>query len=137
MSRMIAGMKSQFPDALIPREAYEHLIPSMTCAVKDRHVLAAAVNRANVIVTDNIKDFPSRSVDKYQIKVVTPDTFVYNILALNQERFFRWYFINCDERARRAKLKGFLPITPKSLAMFFRNGPLPETGKRILELLKS
>ena len=136
MSRMVAGMKSQFPDATISREIYEHLIPTMTCAVKDRHVLAAAVDRANVIVTYNVKDFPASSVDKYKIKVLTPDKFVYNILVLNPEKFFRWYFINCDERAKRAKLRGFSPVTPKSLAMFFKNGPLPETGKHILELLK-
>jgi hypothetical protein len=58
MSRMIAGMKSQFPNATIPLKDYEHLVPAMTCAVKDRHVLAAAVDRANVIVTYNVKDFP-------------------------------------------------------------------------------
>jgi predicted nucleic acid-binding protein len=137
MSRMVAGMKSQFPDATIPKKTYEHLVSTMTCAAKDRHVLAAAVGRADVIVTYNVKDFPASSVDKYKIKVLTPDKFVCNILMLNPEKFFRWYFINCDERAKRAKLRGFAPVTPQALAKFFKNGPLPDTGQRILELLKS
>jgi hypothetical protein len=54
-------MAAYFPDA---REtSYEKLISSMTNHPKDRHVLAAAVaGRADVLVTENLKDFPPAAV---------------------------------------------------------------------------
>lgn len=42
---------------------YEGLIPAMTNHEKDRHVLAAAVRaNAELVVTDNKKDFPLSAV---------------------------------------------------------------------------
>ena len=50
-------MAAYFPDARVT--SYEELIGSMTNHPKDRHVLAAAVaGRADVLVTENLKDFP-------------------------------------------------------------------------------
>ncbi len=48
-----------FPDALV--ENYESLVNSLELPdEKDRHVLAAAIKtNANIIVTNNIKDFPA------------------------------------------------------------------------------
>src|SRR5271170_3360409 len=45
MAKMITGMNANFPDANTPRADFEHLIDSMTCDKKDRHVLAVAVVR--------------------------------------------------------------------------------------------
>jgi len=45
-------MEGAFPDAMVDRSLYEHLIPAMPNDVKDRHVLAAAVaSRADVLDT--------------------------------------------------------------------------------------
>lgn len=53
----LGQMATYFPDARVT--GYEELIGSMTNHPKDRHVLAAAVaGRADVLVTENLKDFP-------------------------------------------------------------------------------
>ncbi len=57
VSYLIDEMCGQFPEAMV--EGYEPLIPVMTNEERDRHVLAAAVVcRAQVIVTENLGDFP-------------------------------------------------------------------------------
>ena len=70
--RRVQMMSRAFPDALV--EGYEDLIPAMTNDPKDRHVLAAAVRSgAGVIVTANLKDFPTASTKRYEIEAVHPD----------------------------------------------------------------
>lgn len=80
-ARRIGYMRSAFPNA----EAvdYQALIGAMTCDVKDRHVLAAAVRSgAQVLVTFNLDDFPPPSVAGHDISVVHPDTFLLDQLDL-------------------------------------------------------
>lgn len=49
----------------------------------DRHVLAAAIRAGSaVIVTENIKDFPAKVLDPYNIEAQTPDTFVLHLIDL-------------------------------------------------------
>ena len=73
---------SAFPNADV--QAYGHLIESMTCHQKDRHVLAAAVKaEADVIVTFNLRDFPPESVERHRIEVQHPDDFLLNLHDLN------------------------------------------------------
>lgn len=70
-----------FEDALV--HGYEHLVGTMTCDPKDRHVLAAAiVGGANQIVTNNTRDFPLNSTQPYGIEVVDADTFLQNVFDL-------------------------------------------------------
>lgn len=53
---------------------------------KDRHVLAAAVReRAEVIVTTNLKHFPDDALKPYQIKALHPDDFLLDQLDLYEE----------------------------------------------------
>ena len=50
---------------------------------KDRHVLAAAVRGgAEVLVTENLRDFPTAVVRPYDIEVVSQDTFLLDQLDL-------------------------------------------------------
>jgi predicted nucleic acid-binding protein len=75
-----------FPDALV--ENYEGLIPALTLRdQKDCHVLAAAIKtNANVIVTNNIKDFPKEYLDSFGLIAKTADDFLTDIIDLNQEQ---------------------------------------------------
>ena len=77
-------MDRAVPDCLIT--GYEELIDSLTLPdPDDRHVLAAAiVGHADVIVTWNVKDFPSESLEAFDILVETPDTFVSHVLDLGK-----------------------------------------------------
>lgn len=77
----LAEMAVYFPDALVP--GYEGLIDSMTNHPKDRHVLAAAVaGRAEVLVTENLRDFPAEAVEQYGITVCGQDDFLLGLLEL-------------------------------------------------------
>jgi hypothetical protein len=74
-------MAAYFPDARVT--SYEELIGSMTNHPKDRHVLAAAVaGRADILVTENLKDFPPAAVADFGITVVGQDDFLSGLLDL-------------------------------------------------------
>ena len=81
VDHLCAEMQRAFPDADV--SGYRSLLDSMTCDPKDRHVLAAAVrSNAAAIVTFNLHDFPSLSVDPYQIDIIHPDDFLLDLLDL-------------------------------------------------------
>lgn len=65
---------------------YDDIVPSLNLPdPKDRHVLAAAiVARAAVIVTENIKDFPKTDLEKYEISASSCDSFIADVIDLNQ-----------------------------------------------------
>lgn len=65
---------------------YEHLIPSLKLPDEnDRHVLAAAIRcGAQIIVTFNLKDFPSQVLDLHGIEAMHPDVFVEHQMSLYQ-----------------------------------------------------
>ncbi|WP_146240136.1 PIN domain-containing protein [Prauserella flavalba] len=75
-------MRTAFPDALV--EGYEPLIPVMTNQANDRHVLAAAVRGgAEIIMTNNIKDFPDAALSPFDITAVTADDSLLDQLELH------------------------------------------------------
>lgn len=52
----------------------------------DRHVLAAAIKtNANVIVTNNIKDFPSEYLASFGLTAKSADDFLTDTIDLNNE----------------------------------------------------
>jgi hypothetical protein len=63
---------------------YEPLIPILNLPDRnDRHVLAAAiVGRCDVIITQNLNDFPSEALDPFGIEAQHPDEFLSNHLDL-------------------------------------------------------
>ena len=74
------NLNNAFPDALVTH--YETLIDHLELPdEKDRHVLAAAIKtNAHVIVSNNIKDFPEDVLDRYGLKIKTPDDFLTDII---------------------------------------------------------
>ena len=75
-----------FPDALV--ENYESLIEGLTLPdEKDCHVLAAAIKtNANVIVTNNLKDFPQEYLATFGLRAKSADDFITDIIDLNHEK---------------------------------------------------
>jgi PIN domain len=75
MGRLVRTMERAFPDAMVA--GHEPLMPSMTSDPKDRHVLAAAIQgRADVIVTSNVRDFPTEACEPYDVDAQIPDEFL-------------------------------------------------------------
>ncbi|MBK6265377.1 PIN domain-containing protein [Marivirga sp. S37H4] len=74
-----------FPDALV--ENYEPLIDSLQLPdEKDKHVLAAAIKtNANIIVTNNLKDFPADYLSKFGLSAKSADDFLTDTIDLNQQ----------------------------------------------------
>lgn len=82
--RLIAMMRASFPEAEVT--GHQLLIGSMLNDPKDRHVTAAAVRcGAQVIVTDNIKDFPIGALVPFDLEAQTADTFLTHLCFLDPE----------------------------------------------------
>lgn len=76
--RIVDLMRANFPDSEVT--GHESLIPAMTCAETDRHVLAAAVRAgASLLVTENLTDFPLTAVAPYDVEVISVDSFLLDL----------------------------------------------------------
>lgn len=82
----ILKMNLAFPDALV--QNYKGLIKHLELPdADDRHILAAAIKtNANLIVTNNIKDFPEEYLQSFSLNAKTADDFLTDIIDLNQEQ---------------------------------------------------
>ncbi len=85
IQRQLFVVKDAFPDALVT--SYEPIIPSLEMKdEKDRHVLAAAIKtNANVIVTNNLKDFNNDYLATFNLTAKSPDDFLTDTIDLNQK----------------------------------------------------
>lgn len=83
--KRIDNANKAFPDALVTN--YESLIEGVKLPdVKDQHVLAAAIKtNANVIVTNNLKDFPKKYLATFGLTAKDADDFLTDIIDLNPE----------------------------------------------------
>lgn len=81
--KRIQKVNDAFPDALV--ENYEPLIEKLTLPdTKDRHVLAPAIKtNANIIVTNNLKDFPIDYLASFGLSAKCADDFLTDIIDLN------------------------------------------------------
>lgn len=82
-TRQIERINEAFPDAMVKN--YEELIPTLSLHhQKDCHVLAAAIKSdANLIVTDNLKDFDNDYLAKFGLYAKSADDFITDTIDLN------------------------------------------------------
>lgn len=83
IKKRIAWANQAFPDAMV--ENYEVLIGGLALPdEKDRHVLAAAIKtNANIIVTNNLKDFPEDYLSTFGMSAKNADDFLTETIDLN------------------------------------------------------
>jgi predicted nucleic acid-binding protein len=75
----LRAMRTAFPEASIV--GFDDLIPCLQCDPKDRHVLAAAISGGvDVLVTNNVKDFPGEACEPHGLQVHDADQFLMNLL---------------------------------------------------------
>ncbi|MCR9066951.1 MAG: PIN domain-containing protein [Cytophagales bacterium] len=85
IAKRIGRANAAFPDAMVTN--YEKIIDGLTLPdPDDRHVMAAAIKtNANVIVTNNLKDFPEEYLKDFGLLAKTADDFITDIIDLNHE----------------------------------------------------
>ena len=78
--RLFELMNAAVPDCLV--EGFEALIGDLKLPdADDRHVLAAAIKvGAQVIVTNNLSDFPNDSLAPWSVEAKSPDDFVLDLI---------------------------------------------------------
>lgn len=83
--KRVQKANSAFPDALVSN--YESLIINLTLPDEnDRHVLAAAIkSNADIIVTNNLKDFPKEYLNSFGVNAKSADDFLTDIIDLNPD----------------------------------------------------
>jgi hypothetical protein len=85
IKKRLSKAQLAFPDALV--DNYEPLVNSLELPdEKDRHVLAAAIKtNANIIVTNNMKDFPKEYLASFGLTAKTADDFITDTIDLNTD----------------------------------------------------
>lgn len=86
IAKRLGRAQRAFPDALVIN--YEPLMKGIILPdEKDCHVLAAAVKtNANIIVTNNVKDFPGEYLSSFGLTAKTADDFVTDLVDLNADQ---------------------------------------------------
>jgi len=84
LQRTSEMMNNFFPEAMV--HSFEFLIDSVQLPDEnDRHVVAAAiVSNSPIIITFNLKDFPSDYLAQFNIQVFHPDRFICELIYLNE-----------------------------------------------------
>lgn len=85
IKKRLSKANRAFPDAMV--QNYETLIESLELPdPKDRHVLAAAIKvNANLIVTNNLQDFPLEYLDSFGLSAKSADDFLADTIDLNPD----------------------------------------------------
>jgi predicted nucleic acid-binding protein len=88
LDRTRALMNGAIADVLVT--GYEPLIEGLCLPdPDDRHVLAAAIKaHAQVIVTENTKDFPAATLSDWSIEAQSADDFVRDLIDLNRQAVY-------------------------------------------------
>jgi len=78
-------LNQAFPDALVSN--YETLVELINLPdIDDRHVLAAAIKcDADIIVTNNLRDFPQDILDTFGLSAKSADDFLTDIIDINHD----------------------------------------------------
>lgn len=119
-------MNAAVMDCLVA--GYEPLIETLELPdPNDRHVLAAAiVGGADVIVTMNLKDFPKRALQPFNIEVQHPDDFIVCQIELAAATVYS------AVKNQRASLKS-PPYTVEAFLQTLAAQQLPQTVERLRE----
>lgn len=122
------AMCGAFPDADVAH--FEPLMAALNLPdPDDRHLLAAAIRcQADVIVTANLKDFPTAALAPYDVEAQHPDAFISYLIELNPEEALDAFKTQVS----------FLKNPPRTLAQILANlrkVEMPTTADKLAALL--
>lgn len=122
----IALARATFPDAIV--EGWEDLAETLSLPDwDDRHVLAAAiVAKAQILLTDNLRDFPRRRLSAHALTPESADAFL-------------WRHVGEASEVVAAALAGYASALPPELKAaglpaHFKRARLPRFAKAIARL---
>lgn len=123
--RLVEQMSETFPDALV--EGWEPVQGSLDLPdPNDRHVVAAAlIGRADVIVTDNTKDFPPDHLPR-PLFTQTADEFLLDSLDLHPDAV-----VSAAVRVAGRTGRHGPPMTPRDIADYLAATSMPTFGAAI------
>lgn len=129
LTRLHQQMENSFPDAMV--SDWERIESTIKLPdLNDRHVVAAAlIGRADVIVTDNTKDFPADELPR-PLSVQTLDEFLLDALDLHQPKVCAGV-IRVAERTGKNGPR----MSPVDIADYFRRTSAPGFGAAVAILL--
>lgn len=83
-AKVAAVVRAFFGDSRIPEDAYAHLVDEAPSSDPDdrRHIAAALAAGADVIVTNNLDDFPSEPLALLGLRVLTPDEYLCELFGV-------------------------------------------------------
>ncbi|MFE1748501.1 PIN domain-containing protein [Coleofasciculus sp. H7-2] len=120
-------MNISIKNCLVTR--YEAMIPQLQLPDQnDRHVLAAAIQcNASLIITFNLRDFPTEALAPYSIQSQHPDDFILSLINLNRA-------VVCQAAERqRSRLKNPPKTLDEYLDTLLKQG-LPQSTATLREL---
>jgi len=128
LARTRSLMNDAVRDCLVTN--YEDLIDTISLPdADDRHVLAAAIrSKAHVIVTFNLKDFPSEIISRFGIEAQHPDDFLVSLFELAPIQ------VCAVAKQQRESLKN-PPVSIDDFLETLENQQLPKTMSRLREFL--
>lgn len=128
LHRTTGAMNEAFADATVT--GYETLINAIQLPdPDDRHVLAAAIRcHASLIITANLKDFPTATPSQYDVDPQHPDQFISNLLDLHTSDVLRAF------EQQVANLKS-PPKTARQVIESLRQTGLTTTADRLMSML--
>jgi len=116
----LTQMQGAFPEALVT--GYEAIASSMPVNEKDRHVMAAAlVGRAELIVTNNLRDFPEDLLAPLGLKACDADSFLMDLLARHRDRVHEALQFMADNTGKAGKPELSLYDIVKNIAATAEN----------------
>lgn len=121
-------MNQAVPEALV--EGYQDIMGSLRLPdSNDRHVLAAGiVANAQVIVTNNLKDFPEAVLAPYGIEALHPDEFLLDTIDLYPAAV-------CETLTQQVDALRNPPMTREELLDRLERNGLTRSAVRLRELL--
>ncbi|MCG3139122.1 MAG: hypothetical protein HJJLKODD_03000 [Phycisphaerae bacterium] len=122
-------MDSHVRDCLVTN--YESLIEGLNLPdPSDRHVLAAAIrSQTHVIVTYNLKHFPTDILAPFGVEAQHPDEFISHLIDLSPGEV-------CKAVKRQRESLKHPPQTAKQLLETLTKNQLPEAVKRLNEFVE-
>ena len=97
----------------------------------DNHVLACGIkSKSQFIITSNLKDFPNRILNEYNITAIHPDKFILNVIKSDEESSII-AFTRLIERLKNP------PLKQVELLKIFKKIGLVETSYKISHLTKT